>query len=88
MILENLLNKYKKLTTDEHIKWMCDEILTWEMPDTMQIFKTSRWLGFIQGYLYAQKMRNVEELKNETRGIDGEFLDLSNQWGDPVSNAN
>lgn len=82
MILVNLLNKYKKLTTDEHIKWMCDEILTWNMPDTMQLFKISRWLGFIQGYLYSQKMRNIEELKDETRGIDNEFIKLSWKWAD------
>mgnify|MGYP000007453762 CR=1 FL=1 len=82
MILENLLNKYKKLTTDEHIKWMCDEILTWNMPDTIQLFKISRWLGFIQGYLYSQKMRNIEELKDETRGIDNEFIELSWKWAD------
>jgi hypothetical protein len=88
MILENLLNKYKKLTTNEHIKWMCDEILTWEDPNTLKLFKINRWLGFIQGYLYSQKMRTIDELKNETRGIDDEFLDLDNQWGDLPSNAN
>lgn len=73
MILVNLLEKYKKLTTDEHIKWMCDEIINNEINSSKDIFKINRWLGFIQGYLFSQKMRNIEELRNETRGIDDEF---------------
>ena len=84
MILENLLIKYKKLTTDEHIKWMCDKLMErdTESWDPKDYFKINRWLGFIQGYLFSQKMRNVEELRNETRGIDDEFLDELNTFHD------
>ena len=51
MILVNLLEKYKRLTTDEHIQWMCDEIINNEINSSKDIFKINRWLGFIQGYL-------------------------------------
>lgn len=74
MILQTLLEKYKQLTANEHIIWMCDEILTWEMPDAIKLFKINRWLGFIQGYLYSNKLRTIDELRNETRGIDDELI--------------
>lgn len=81
MILENLLNKYKKLTSYDHIIWMCFEIPNIKINSVKELFKINRWLGFIQGYLFAQKMRNIEELKNETRGIDDEFLEKLNKLG-------
>lgn len=87
MILENLLNKYKKLlqkyessSNQSHIIWMIDEIF--KMLENVQedkiekLFKINRWLGFIQGYLYSHLLRTVDELRNETRGIDSELFEI------------
>lgn len=78
MILENLLEKYKKLTNDEHIIWMLLKInsMSENISSVDLLFKINRWLGFVQGFLYSQKMRTVDELKEETRGIDNEFIEL------------
>lgn len=82
MILENLLYSYKQLPVEKHIVWMIDEILKIEIPDTKQLFKINRWLGFIQGYLYTSHLRTIEELKNETRGIDDEFFNKIIYFGE------
>lgn len=74
MILTDLLYDYRQLPVEKHIIWMIDEILKIEAPNIKQLFKINRWLGFIQGYLYTSHLRTIEELKNETRGIDDEFL--------------
>lgn len=75
MILNKLLKSYKELTTDAHIKWMCDKLLDRrEAFDIADYFKINRWLGFIQGYLYNLQLKTIEELRNETRGIDNELL--------------
>lgn len=82
MILQTLLEKYKQLIRDNsllpnsfHILWMCDEISDRrEAFDISNYFKINRWLGFIQGYLYSNKLRTIDELRNETRGIDDELI--------------
>lgn len=37
------------------------------------IAKVNRWLGFVQGWLWTQGIVTVEELADETRGIDSEW---------------
>lgn len=70
MNLINLLQKYKTLTNDEHIKWMCDEIIRMRLHEPWLVEKIHRWIGFIQGFLFCNKMRTIHELREETRGID------------------
>ena len=65
-----LLEKYKTLTNDLHIKWMCDEIIRMYVHEPWMDSKINRWLGFIQGFLFCNKMRTINELRDETRGID------------------
>jgi len=72
MKLVSLLEKYKTLTTDLHIKWMCDEIIRMYVHEPWMDGKINRWLGFIQGFLFCNKMRTINELRDETRGIDEE----------------
>jgi hypothetical protein len=72
MKLIALLEKYKTLTTDSHIKWMCNEIIRMYVHEPWMDAKINRWLGFIQGFLFCNKMRTIHELREETRGIDDE----------------
>ena len=48
MKLIALLEKYKTLTTDSHIKWMCNEIIRMYVHEPWMDAKINRWLGFIQ----------------------------------------
>ena len=52
---------YQKL---EHLAWMCEEALTFvdEKSD-----KAQRWLGFIQGILWATNLKSIPEMRNESR---------------------
>ena len=46
----------------DHVLWMLDAM------DQMQdARKHQRWLGFIQGVLYAQGIYDLTELRNQTR---------------------
>ena len=87
MILENLLNNYKSIaqnnlmiTDHSHIVWMCDDILknlkTIHDDKVDKLFKINRWLGFIQGWLYSCKLKTIDVLRNETRGIDDELFEI------------
>lgn len=45
-----------------HVGWMCEQALTWG-PERLE--KKFRWLGFIQGVLWAFGMMPVEEAKRD-----------------------
>lgn len=47
-----------------HCYWMAGEAQTF-LPD--HIGKANRWLGFIQGVLWAQNVCTIEELKDMNR---------------------
>ena len=89
MILKNLLKTYRELIQNNktclssfhlHLLWMIDEInrmiQTIDDDKIDKLFKINRWVGFIQGYLHSNKLRTIEELKNETRGIDNELFEM------------
>ena len=48
-----------------HCYWMLDQIEAFL--DSGNIGKANRWLGFIQGSLWANKLFTVEELKEQNR---------------------
>ncbi len=73
MKLIKLLEIYKKLTIDSHIKKMCDEIQRLYIHEPWMNSKINRWLGFVQGFLFSHKMRTIEELRNETRYLIDEL---------------
>lgn len=35
-----------------------------------QAGKFNRWLGFVQGWLYAHGLRTIDQMREETRGLD------------------
>ena len=58
---------YKEVieVTDEdtkHLIWMCDQILSFD-----NFGKANRWLGFIQGVLFARKIFTIDELRKHVK---------------------
>jgi hypothetical protein len=47
-----------------HARWMCSEALA--NPEFSE-GKSKRWLGFVQGVLWATGTRTVEQMKNDNR---------------------
>lgn len=47
------------LPTDEHLKSKMDNPLI-----------LNRWLGFIQGALWSNGLRSIQQLRDETRGLN------------------
>jgi len=52
----------EKGTDLEHISWMLAEMIL--IDDQL---KRNRWLGFIQGILYKEKIFTIEELRKQTK---------------------
>lgn len=46
-----------------HVLWMCEEIYKGEMG----IEKAFRWLGFVQGVLYAKNIFSISEMKQHNK---------------------
>jgi hypothetical protein len=50
----------------EHIAWMCDEVA---FQPTMKFDgspdKANRWLGFVQGVLWSQGLRTIDQLRED-----------------------
>lgn len=51
----------------EHAAWMCNETLTKLENFDENRDKIMRWLGFIQGSLWAAGFYTVEKMKNDNR---------------------
>lgn len=47
-----------------HIKWMLEEMLQW--PES-RLDKAFRWLGFIQGVFFCEKVYTINEMKEHNR---------------------
>lgn len=48
-----------------HIKWMCIEIPN--LIKLEKIEKANRWLGFVQGVLWSNKIYDIHQLKDDNR---------------------
>ena len=48
-----------------HIAWMCNAIIKQDNIDKM-----NRWLGFIQGILWANNIFKIDEMRNHNRDIN------------------
>lgn len=48
-----------------HVAWMVEEAK--KLANQGKIEKANRWLGFIQGFLWAKKFFTIEELKDHNR---------------------
>ncbi len=59
---EFAITRYSNL---EHLRYMCDRAL--DFVEENRIEKAMRWLGFIQGVLFAESMFNLTELKEHSR---------------------
>ncbi|OPZ31982.1 MAG: hypothetical protein BWY99_02856 [Synergistetes bacterium ADurb.BinA166] len=59
----------------DHAMWMCGEIPSM-FPDTVtgteefhsKKEKVMRWLGFVQGTLFAEGVRTIHEMRSDNRG--------------------
>jgi hypothetical protein len=47
----------------DHVLWMCTEVQRFAQEDKLE--KAMRWLGFIQGVLWALGEENIEKLKKD-----------------------
>lgn len=54
----------------QHVGWMCEEALTWPAE---RLEKKFRWLGFVQGALWAFGMLPVEQLKRDNMPKDAVY---------------
>lgn len=66
-----------------HLSWMVRQVamMLVSVMDTpedraAQVFRCNRWLGYMQGQLEAAGLRTVDQLRDETRGIDAALLRL------------
>ena len=57
-----------------HLLWMCEETRKflargedWSHPTQGNVEKAMRWLGFIQGGLWAGGIYSIEDMKNHNR---------------------
>lgn len=67
-MLEDLAGKHSDVdsySSNEHLLWMLNEIISDNMSDT----KANRWLGYVQGVLYMSGVIDVDTERNETRDI-------------------
>lgn len=66
----------------EHVTWMCREIWGWlqalaqgASPHPLAtLLKTSRWIGYLQRWLEERGLRTIDQLRNETRGLDAVLI--------------
>ncbi len=49
----------------QHVLWMCIEAQS--LVDQGRIEKAMRWLGFVQGFMWALDLRTLESLKNDSK---------------------
>ena len=64
--IENLskdFDEYSKNDLYGHLAWMCQEALGFETKDPE---KAHRWLGFIQGALWAENECTIDEMREHT----------------------
>ncbi len=62
------MREYQKESTFPHIRWMCDQMLLMEDKG-----KLNRWLGFIQGTLWRDGIRTIDQMREEVRKIKDEL---------------
>jgi hypothetical protein len=68
-----VLNRYKTFLKNigppiEHCYWMILQIEDWMLYDDTDMEKLMRWLGFIQGVLWAERIFTINELREHNRG--------------------
>jgi len=53
-----------------HLLWMCQHLqgLLVEAPTTEIVEKAHRWLGFLQGVLWATGQRTIDQMREDNRG--------------------
>ena len=51
----------------EHIRWMLNKIIDSINDNKIDSEKFNRWLGFIQGVLWSQEIRTINEMRKDNR---------------------
>jgi hypothetical protein len=59
-------NEIPWIVAAKHIAWMCNRALLMTQNED-DIEKVMRWLGFIQGYLWCQGMKSINEMRDDNR---------------------
>lgn len=67
-----------------HLCWMCREMLGWlglltsplydRETKLLTMLKLRGWLGYVQHYMEVAGMRTLDQLRNETRGLDAVLI--------------
>ena len=59
----------------EHLRWMIDQMLHTADPRLLGKFQkpetVNRWLGFIQGVMWAAGYFGIKELRDQSRDLNG-----------------
>ena len=56
---------------EDHIAWMCTEAQ--KFINVGEFDKANRWLGFIQGYLWAHGCFSINDLRDQVKIASGEM---------------
>jgi len=51
----------------DHIRWMLNKIIDSINDNKIDSEKFNRWLGFIQGVLWSQEIRTINEMRKDNR---------------------
>jgi hypothetical protein len=49
----------------QHVRWMCSRIA--DLAVAPDLDKTNRWLGFVQGVLFSEKVFTIKEMRDHNR---------------------
>jgi hypothetical protein len=68
----------------EHMRGMCIQVSQWLAAlDGREVYqrqaletslKLSRWIGYLQRWLQERGLRSLDQLRNETRGLDAVLI--------------
>lgn len=70
---EQFSDRFENLPSQDcvkHIMWMCDkawDILHEGKDDPSEMEKAMRWLGFIQGWLWCENIRTINQMRDDNR---------------------
>lgn len=67
-----------------HLCWMCREMYGWlellaspvydRENKLLTMLKFRGWLGYVQHYMEGAGLRSIDQLRNETRGLDAVLI--------------
>ncbi len=54
----------------DHLRWMCEQLIRYQGVGAFEsASKFDRWLGFIQGCLWMEGLRTIDEMRADIRNL-------------------